>query len=750
MIQDECCRVGLRKTTFATVLVFVVSQAAFLLSAQQASSGVGQATRQTDETLSVETAGPWSPRVNVNADLAMVYPLDPHFSEDLASWRKHGYKVAMMTAAAWGPFQDYLDGGFDGKYHWGEAQMYQHGKMALHGDMARITPYMSPGDDFGRYLSSLIQHSLDAGADAVYVTEPEYYADTGWSANFKEQWRKHYGEDWRPPDSSPDAQYRASKLKYQLYRQTLTEVCAAVKKYGEDHSHAIPCYIGTHSLINYAHWTIVSPESSLLDVGADGYIAVVWTGTARTPNVYEGWRKERTFETAFLEYAAMENMTRDSGQTLWYLNDPVEDDPKHSWQDYRTNWESTLTASLLNAEVSNFEEMPWPDRVFNDKHPVSSANPPSRTTKQAARKVQIPEAYATELQTVIGALRDMKQPATRWEHAGTEKAGVLISDTMMFERADPDPSEEDLGSFYGLALPLLKRGIPVTPVQIERASVPAFLDRYKLLLLTYEGQKPPTPKFHEALAKWVHAGGALVVVDDDRDPYNGVREWWNTTPYSCLSPRQHLFEALGLPRDASGVFKIAHGVVVSARLSPAAMTHRTNGGATIRRLAQQAAGAIGWKWTETNSFVLRRGPFLIAAGLDDSVPNATPYVLRGRFIDLFDASLPILSSVSLNEGKRDLLLDLDAMPTGGNPSVIAAACRIREQKASAEKLSFLADGIENTRAVVRVRTQLKPMRVLFGGKVVDRADYDLEQGTLRLRFKNSVQPMPIEIEFAHE
>ena len=147
--------------------------------------------------------------------------------------------------------------------------------------------------------------------------------------------------------------------------------------------------------------------------------------------------------------------------------------------------------------------------------------------------------------------------------------------------------------------------------------------------------------------------------------------------------------------------------------------------------------------------MLRRGPFVIAAGLDESVPNAKPYVLRGRFIDLFDSSLPILSSVSVTPGKRILLFDLNATPAGANPSVIAAACRIREQTASAEKLSFLVDGIENTQAVVRIRTQLKPVRMLVGGKLVDRADYDLDQGTLRLRFTNSAQPVPIEIDFAH-
>ncbi len=43
---------------------------------------------------------------------------------------------------------------------------------------------------------------------------------------------------------------------------------------------AVMC--ATHSLLNYAQWCIVSPESSLARVnGCDGYIAQVWTGTAR-------------------------------------------------------------------------------------------------------------------------------------------------------------------------------------------------------------------------------------------------------------------------------------------------------------------------------------------------------------------------------------------------------------------------------------------------------------------------------------
>ena len=37
----------------------------------------------------------------------------------------------------------------------------------------------------------------------------------------------------------------------------------------------VKCYVPTHSLINYSHWRIVSPESSLIQVGADGSQRIV-------------------------------------------------------------------------------------------------------------------------------------------------------------------------------------------------------------------------------------------------------------------------------------------------------------------------------------------------------------------------------------------------------------------------------------------------------------------------------------------
>ena len=62
-------------------------------------------------------------------------------------------------------------------------------------------------------------------------------------------------------------------------------------------------------------------------------------------------------------------MVRPTGRKVWFLADPVEDNPNRSWNDYKRNYECTLTASLFWPEVSRYEVMPWPDRIFQGKYP---------------------------------------------------------------------------------------------------------------------------------------------------------------------------------------------------------------------------------------------------------------------------------------------------------------------------------------------------------------------------------------------
>lgn len=708
------------------------------------------------DRLTFQTHRPWSPRLNLNADAAMVYGIGPHLPADMASWRAHGYHVQFMTGVAWGQYQDYLDGVFDGRKHWDEAQTDRDGKPILHGGNPKV-PYMSPGASYGDFLAKGVQQALDNGAEAIYLEEPEFWARGGWSDGFKREWQDFYHEPWQKPDSSPDAQYRASKLKYFLYRRALSQVFRFVKTYSKEHGRNVPCYVPTHSLINYSHWRIVSPESSLIDVGADGYIAQVWTGTARTPNVYNGKRAERTFETAFFEYGAMQNLVRASGRRVWYLNDPIEDNPNHSWTDYRRNWEDTLTASLLQPEVASFEIMPWPERIYNGKYPVedtSETRPvaqqeqiPTGTGLQGfhrpapqVKKAGIPAAYETELQTVIRALGEMNQPAShvKWLQSGTQGIGALVSDTMMFQRADPRPSDANLGSFYGLALPLLMSGIPVEPVQLESVEADKFLSRYKLLLLTYEGQKPLKPSYNDALAKWVRSGGALLIVDDDQDPYHAVREWWNTAPNSYRTPREHLFQSLGLKPSLTGLHKIGKGAVLFKDASPAALSYQTDGAAKVTALAQRLASAVHVPWKESDALVLQRGPYVIAAALRDDIS------LPGRYVNLFDDKLAVHAGFNLPAGGRALLYRLKPQD---RPTVVAAACRVRNQRWQNNTLRFAADGQSETEAAIRITSKLQPKEVLVGGTPLSQKSLQKDSGTFLCRFENKAEPQSVEVRF---
>ena len=131
-------------------------------------------------------------------------------------------------------------------------------------------------------------------------------ANTGWSKAFQAEWQRYYGAPWESPGSSVDAQYKASRLKYEMYYTALAGVFQHAKAHAAANGRKIDCVVPTHSLINYAHWGIVSPESHLMDLPEmDGYIAQVWTGTARTPNRYRGKMKERTFEAAYFEYGVV-------------------------------------------------------------------------------------------------------------------------------------------------------------------------------------------------------------------------------------------------------------------------------------------------------------------------------------------------------------------------------------------------------------------------------------------------------------
>jgi hypothetical protein len=718
-----------------TLLSGVLSGASPLLGAE-APAAIHSDPQQHLERTCFQTGAAWSGLGNLRSDAVLAYGVDPSLPKRIESWREHGYGIHVMTGVSWGSYQDYLYGRFDGVNHEDEAQTDRAGNKISHGGDVY---YMCPGTNYGKFLCQGIQRALDAGAEAIHLEEPEFWVHGGYSEGFKREWRDYYGEAWQPPHSSVDAQWRASKLKYYLYRRALQQVFDYVQDYNRRTGRQVRCYVPTHSLLSYAHWGIVSPESSLARLkGCDGYIAQVWTGTARSPNVYRGQLRERTFETAFLEYGAMMNLVRGTGRRVWFLNDPVEDNPDHDWTDYRVNWESTMVASLLQPDVWRFEVAPWPERVFGGRYPKPG---------KPGEREPMPPAYATEVQTVINALNDMNQRRVEWD-CGTEGIGVVISDSLMFERGEPAPGDPHFSHIYGLALPLLKRGMPVTPVQLENVTLPGYLKGFGVLLLTYHGMKPLGLEVHKPLADWVRSGGVLVVCDDDADPYNKVREWWNTGGRRCLTPREDLFSALGygdLGGRASSITPVGKGGVLWLRENPASLAAKAEGAARLVASVKQAAARARLKWRETNYLLLRRGPYILGAGLDESAA-AEPKQLSGRFVNFFDPDLRVQQTVVLGPGSRFFLVDLDALRRG-KPEVVASACKALPTNRRAGALSLTVEGVADTPAVLLLRTRTAPRRVTLAEQELKNCVYSAEDRLLWIRFTNQAQPRELNITF---
>ncbi len=120
--------------------------------------------------------------------------------------------------------------------------------------------------------------------------------------------------------------------------------------------------------------------------------------------------------------------------------------------------------------------------------------------------------------------------------------------------------------------------------------------------------------------------------------------------------------------------------------------------------------------------------------------------MHGRYVNLFDPDLAILNTVTFGPAARMLLLDLDSGKSN-LPRVVAAAARVRDERSASKLLTFRVDGIGETNGIMRIAAPAAPREVLWEGKALEVSRYDFEQGTIRLRFPNTVEPALVEIRF---
>ena len=754
-----------------------------------------------EELTGYQERSPFAPSIDLRCDFVMVYGIDSSMPERVRAYREQGYTVHLMTGISWGGYQDYLDGEWDGKRHWDEGQRDREGREVSHGPRV---PYMCPTLSFADYLTERLKAAVDCGVEAIHMEEPEYWDHSGYSKAFQREYESYYHEPWRPQHESPDAAFRSARLKVHLYCRAIRRISEAVKDYArEKYGRALRFYVPTHSLINYTTWKILSPEAELLSIpSVDGYIAQVWTGTSREGNVYEGAYRERTFETAYLEYGVMQELVRGTQRRMWFLNDPIEDRPMYTWKNYELNYKKTLTASLLQPNVWHYEICPWPQRVFEGKYPRipenASAIPANTQAGQAMRALggemepkPIPEAYATLLSSVFQMLGDMDQQEWAFENQ-PDSVGVFLSDSALYQRTFPDGIVEKGGlqgrmnavlckntddaaynreasrklmqevgesrnlgldfiqsmafpQFYGLALPLLKYGLAVRPVQLDNLKrFSGYLQGMRTLILSYEFLKPASPEIHTALAEWVREGGELIYVGDGSDPFHQVRSWWREEGFD--DPSAHLLRLCGLPKNAEdGRYPAGKGAVTVVRRAPYTFCLSREAADAWRKTVHDTLEAAGIPWQDRNDMTLRRGPYIISAVMDESVSDA-PKTLEGLFADMLENGFPIVRKKEIAPDSSAILFDFSKIESE-RFRVIGTSARIEKESLTAESFTLRLHAAERIHAYARLRL---PGRV-NALKAADSAGnavplgwtWDEETRTVLLDYRSEGKPVTV-------
>lgn len=681
-----------------------------------------------------QTSQGFDPLMDIASDVAIVYGTSHNFQERLLSWREQGYRTAYMTGISWGNYDSYYQTENGLKKE--EIQTDKTGKLWMHGHSDTVG-YNVPTPSYVEYIKSILIPPLENRVESIYLEEPEFWAVTGWSEAFKQLWEKYYGEPWSPPDQSIETQYKASLLKYRLYTDALTEVFKFIKEYSQKNNFQIGCYVPTHSLINYAQWRIVSPESQLTKMEhCDGIIAQVWTGTARSKHHYQGVSRERTFETAYLEYAQMVGMVIPAQKHLIFLADPIEDNPNYDWHDYKYNYECTVSASLFFPEVSTFEVMPWPERIFKGKY--------SKSKKERDIKINIIPEFATELLTVINTLNDMKQEEVEWI-SGIYPIGVMVSDTLMFQRAEPYPSHPNLNCFYGIATPFIKNGIPLKIIQMEHLINYRPLKDIKILLLSYEGQKPLDKEYHNIIKDWVNEGGSLLIIDDNSDRYNELNNWWKSEGFN--SPLEHLMKTLlGNKEPDENLTQIGKGYIWWIKRSPSALSLDKEGASQLLNWVKELSNKSGINIDYKNYIHLKRGPYHICSVQDESL-NDSPYKIQGRFINLFNPELKVEEDVLLNPSNRALLLDLNSPQFKKDTvSIIASAGRIRDKKIEGNRFHFTTRGPLGIPGKVVILCNKQPAKIANLDTIEFQQYYDSKNHLLYIDFTHQGKDIHFEID----
>lgn len=674
-----------------------------------------------------QTNREYDPRLDIPADAVVVHPHnvlphDPVVMHD--SWKGKAAAIGRMFFADSDDLNEYWSGKWDGKTHPEDIETKADGDRML---CSGIRPYMVPTDGWIAYLRDRkAAPSLENGIDAILPEEPLGHTFTGYESSLKELYKQFYREPWENPENSHSARYRIAQLKAHLYQKLESELCEFTKVKARQAGRPVDFVVPIHSLFSNIAARLTAPLGlSLKNRNYDGYIGQIWTGPVNwCLNGYESQDKS-FFASALTLYDYFVQLVTGTDKKLWLLVDPVEDDPHHTWADFRSWYEQCATAMLMMREVNAYEIMPWPERIFL---PVSFT--PGIDDKADN---PTPPDYFTLVLSITQALQEMPMGGN-WADADTDGGlGIAIADSAMWQ----SENGAALQGLYALRMPLLHHGIFARNFVMERLDDEDYTDRFKVIVLSYENWKPYEASMHEHLARWVENGGVLVIVGAGRDALDEDPSfWWNRQGFS--SALDALLQRLA-HKPGEEMWSYGDGSVLYDPSSPARFSQRKIAQKQYLPLIEIAYKKAGIPLVRCDKgFVMNRGDYTIAYALQDG------FSLQDKCVDIFSPDLAVLESLSLSAGQCGIF---KRFRKAHKPRVIHTTCRLIEECFKDETLLFTIRGPQGTELTARIfkggRT-LGPVFASTSGNPVDVSVTD-DGETLKVTAPNSPDGVIIEL-----
>jgi hypothetical protein len=499
-------------------------------------------------TTLMPVSGPPSPESDPLTDVVLL--TDPD-TPTIAAWKAEGY-------VAW---SQHKPGGVVGA---AQPQQPSHTPTADQAPLLAAAPLPTP--DLIAAERTAEQPLLDSGADGILIAGTNTAAQSISEPGFRPIWTSRLKSPWQNPASSLDLRYQADRLLAQITAERVNTLLQAVAEArpAAERIVALPSPLQTllAQQISPA-WQILT-EPSVQDV-----VGSVNPATMLTPARNNGALRTLPFDQAYLGYSALLGVGRDTTRRLWFAIDPPAPEPQETPQTAKARYEQQVTAALMFPEVTAFQL------------PASPTSSPHQ-----------PDDLVTETAVIDAVLAQMAaQPR---ENAATQsEIGLLLGDAAQWQHSGPNTG--DLDGLYGLALPLLQRGVPVQIASLERTVDPGYLNRFKVLLLSYDYQKPLGPQTQAALSDWVRRGGSLLLFGGS-DPYNAItNSWWQQA--RLASPQADLFAQLGLDLGGAPVTTTAapHTVGEFQALDTQGPGARTASVELSRQAAQTGSVAIRFR-----------------------------------------------------------------------------------------------------------------------------------------------------------